>query len=244
MSYHRLTYFGMIVLVPVFAVACERVSRDIQESSSTIPLEGIRSSDIRIHPGAGEISVRGEDIGALMKASFRYNRRQWEPRVDFFESDGRGRLVVEPRGSRTLFLGRIRNTWDIELTNRIPLDLDFDFGAGEARLDLRGLQLRSLAIDMGVGELNLDLSGERSESLKASIDGGIGHATIHLPSEIGVRVRIDGGLGSIDAPGFAKNGHVFTNAAYGRTKIQIDLEVEAGIGQIDLKMRAGSTAVF
>ena len=54
------------------------------------------------------------------------------------------------------------------------------------------------------------------------------------------RVLIDGGLGSINAPGFAKNGHVYTNAAYGQTKIQIDLEIDAGIGQIDLKMRGVS----
>jgi len=144
--------------------------------------------------------------------------------------------------SRGFHLGRKHNEWELELTNRIPLDLDFDFGAGEARLDLRGLQLRSLAVDMGVGELTLDLSGVRSESLKASINGGVGHATVYLPSEIGVRV--DGGLGSINAPGFARDGHFYTNAAYGRVKIQIDLDIEAGIGQIDLKTGGRSTAAF
>jgi hypothetical protein len=244
MSYRRFCPVGLIALAFIASIACERVEREMLESNSTIPLEGIQSSEVRIRPGAGEVFVKGGDIGALMKAGFRYNRRHWEPRVDFFESGGRGRLIVERRRSRTFLLGRVRNTWDIELTNRIPLDLDFDFGAGEARLDLSGLRLRSLAIDMGVGELILDLTGDRSESLEASIDGGIGHATVLLPFEIGVRVRIDGGLGSIAAPGFTNNGHVYTNAAYGRTKVRIDLEINAGIGQIDLKMRGGSAASF
>jgi len=238
-----LALFGICVLVFAAAVACVRVERTMQESSSTVPLDGVQASQVRIRPGAGEVSVRGGDMGDLMKAGFRFNRRYLEPRVDFSESGGRGRLVVERR-SRSFHFGNVRNTWDIELTNRIPLDLDFDFGAGEARLDLRGLQLRSLAVDMGVGELTLDLSGDRSESLNASIDGGVGQANIYLPSDIGVRVRVDGGLGSVDAPGFAKNGHDYTNAAYGRTKIQIFLDIDAGIGQVNLELRRGSSAKY
>lgn len=244
MSHRRFRLFGLIALVFLACIACERAARDMQATSSTIPLAEIKSGEIRIRPGAGEVVVRGGDTGDLMKADFRFTRRYGEPRVDFSERGGRGRLVVERRRSRTFLLGRIRNEWDIELTNRIPLDLDFDFGAGKANLDLRGLQLRSLAIDMGVGELELNLTGDRSESLKASIDGGIGHATILLPSDIGVRVRIDGGLGSVDARGFSKSGHDYTNAAFGRTKIQIDLEIDAGIGEINLKMRGSSAASF
>jgi len=244
MSHRHLAIVGIFVLILGAAVACEREPRDAQESSSTIPLAGLQSSDIRLHPGAGEVYVKGGDIGDLMKANFSYYRRHREPRVDFSESGGRGRLLVALRRSRLFLFGRIRNTWNIELTNRIPLDLEFDFGAGKADLDLRGLQLKSLAINMGVGEMTLDLSGTRSESLNASIDGGVGEAIVYLPSEIGVRVSIDGGLGSVDAPGFAKNGHVYTNAAYSRTKIQIDLEIDAGIGQIDLRTRGSSTAAF
>ena len=244
MSNRRFYLFCLVALVFLAGIACDRVAREMQTTSSTVPLAGIKSSEIRIRPGAGEVVVRGGEIGDLMKADFRFNRRHWEPRVDFSDSGGRGRLVVERPRSRTFLLGRVRNEWDIELTNRIPLDLDFDFGAGKANLDLRGLSLRSLVIDMGVGELELDLTGDRSESLKASIDGGIGHATILLPSDIGVRVRIDGGLGAVDAPGFSKNGHDYTNAAFGRSKIEIDLEIDAGIGQIDLKMRGRSTASF
>ncbi|MBM3310640.1 MAG: hypothetical protein FJY80_03940 [Candidatus Aminicenantes bacterium] len=232
------------LILSALAAACETGSRVVQTTTASAPLENAVSADVRIRPGAGEVTVRGSDIDTLMNGTFRFNRRHWEPRVDFLKVGDRSRLVVERRRSRTLFLGTVRNTWDIALTNRIPLDLDFDFGAGEARLDLRGLKLNSLTIDMGVGDLTLDLSGPRAESLEASIDGGIGHATIFLPSEIGVRLRIDGGLGSINAPGFIKSERYFTNEAYGKTPTTIDLEVDAGIGSIDLRLRGAKSAEF
>ena len=37
------------------------------------------------------------------------------------------------------------------------MDLKVHFGAGEARLDLGSLDLRSVAVDMGVGKLQMDL---------------------------------------------------------------------------------------
>jgi hypothetical protein len=242
----RLRYpiLTAVLILAALAAACETSSRVVQTTTASAPLENAASADVRIRPGAGEVSVRGGDIDVLMNGTFRFNRRHWEPRVDFLKVGDRSRLVVERRRSRTIFLGSVRNTWDLELTNRIPLDLDFDFGAGEARLDLRGLKLNSLKVDMGVGDLTLDLSGPRSESLEASLDGGIGHATIYLPSEIGVRLRIDGGLGKVNAPGFIKNERYYANEAYGKTPTSIDLEVDAGIGSIDLKLRGAKTANF
>jgi hypothetical protein len=117
------------------------------------------------------------------------------------------------------------------------MDLKVDLGAGESTLNLREFQLKRLDIDMGVGALTLDLSGERSSDLDVKIDGGIGHATIYLPANIGVRAEIDGGLGSIHAPNFHKSHDIFTNDAYGKSAVTIELRVDAGIGSIDLELR-------
>ena len=90
---------------------------------------------------------------------------------------------------------------------------------------------------MGVGALRADLTGERARSLDVTIDGGIGEAKLELPKDIGVRVEVDGGLGSVDAPGFSKAGHVYTNEAWGRTAITINVSIDAGIGSVNLKLR-------
>ncbi|MBM3293330.1 MAG: hypothetical protein FJY82_02270 [Candidatus Aminicenantes bacterium] len=244
MRLHSTALFAVIVLATL-AAACERTPRIDQTTTAVTPLDNATSASVRIRPGAGEVVVRGGEIGDLMKGTFRFNRRHFEPRVDVLKVGDRARLVIERRRSRTIFLGPIRSTWDIQLTNRVPLDLDFDLGAGEAELDLRGLNLRSLAVDMGVGKLTLDLTGTREGRLEASIDGGIGEATVYLPTEVGVRVRVDGGLGSIRADGFVKTGKVFTNPAGEKSgSVAIDLEIDGGIGSVSLRLRDSRSASF
>jgi hypothetical protein len=97
--------------------------------------------------------------------------------------------------------------------------------------------MRTLTVDMGVGALRIDLTGERKRSLDVTIDGGIGEADLELPKSLGVRVEVDGGLGSVDAPGFSKSGHVYTNEAWGKTETTITVSIDAGIGSVKLKLR-------
>jgi predicted membrane protein len=93
---------------------------------------------------------------------------------------------------------------------------------------------------MGVGELNLDLSGPRTRDLEVRIHGGVGSARITLPRDVGVRVEVDGGIGSVSARGLVKEGHRYTNGAFGRTAegrtaVAIRMEVDAGIGSIEIR---------
>ena len=156
------------------------------------------------------------------------------PELDYRVLGGRGRLEVRQQKGRRIFLGNIRNEWDLRLAGALPLALEVKLGAGESRLDLRGVNLEALDVDMGVGELNLDLTGPRTRDLEVQIDGGIGSATIRLPRDIGVRVDVDGGIGSVSAHGFVKDGHRYVNEAFGKTTAAIRMKVDAGIGSIDL----------
>jgi predicted membrane protein len=87
---------------------------------------------------------------------------------------------------------------------------------------------------MGAGEVNLDLTGPRKQDLSADIQGGVGKAQIRLPKDIGVRAHAKGGIGSINVHGLTKDGDEYVNAAYGKSSTTIDLNVQGGIGEIDL----------
>jgi len=228
--------FVLAVVLLFVGTAChEDLPGPNLESHRTIPSQGENRAVVAIKMSAGELDVRAGETGDLMKASFYYNRRPWEPRIDHQVSGGVARLYVEQRRMGPVF-GRIRNNWKIELSRKTPMELRLDLGAGKAEIDLNGIPVDKLDIQVGVGEMNLDLSRPRSESLSGQIEGGIGEADIILPAEIGVRIQIEGGLGSIDAPGFIKNGSEFTNEAWGKTSVNIDIGVEAGIGHINLRM--------
>jgi hypothetical protein len=224
-----------VVLITSGLVGCE-VAGEMVEDSQTIELGRAESAEVKLDIGVGELRIQG-GARELMEAYFSYNIEHWKPEVDYRIVRDQGVLTVRQGESRGMTLGRKRNRWDISLNDDVPLDLNIDFGVGEGKLDLTGLTLKSLDIDMGIGEMVLDLSGDRKHSFDVILDGGIGSATIYLPEHIGIRARIDGGIGSIDAKGFKKRGEIYTNDAFGKTDVSIDIDVDAGIGSIELKLR-------
>ena len=229
--------FGWIIVACVLALTfsgCEDMG-DLTTDTKSVEAAGAESVEVNLKMGAGELRVSG-GARALMEADFTYRTRRRPPEVDYHVSGGRGVLTVRHRRSGGPFLGSSKNEWDVRLNGGIPVKLEVDLGAGESRLDLSDIDLRSLSVDMGVGEMKLDLRGRYEQNLEVSIDGGIGSGTIYLPGHAGVRVRVDGGIGSVHAPGFSKSGHVYTNDAYGKAPVTIDVSVDAGIGSIDLRL--------
>lgn len=228
--------FGL-ALIPGCVISDGEGRGPMHEKSESVPLEGIDSAEVVLDIAAGKLILRGADSGDLVAGQFRYNRTRLEPSLDYSKTGDRGRVVIRHRRRGSNLFGTIRNTWDLVLSNRVPLDLDLDCGAGESDLDLRGFDMRSLTVDMGVGALKLDLTGARKRSLDVTIDGGIGEAVLQLPRDLGVRVEVDGGLGSVEAPGFSKSGHVYTNEAWGKTDVTVTVSIDAGIGSVNLKLR-------
>lgn len=207
-----------------------------QEESRTIELGQAESVELYLKMGAGELRLYG-GAKELMDGSFLYNVERWKPEIDYTISGSRGLLEIRQGKKSGVPMGKTRNRWDISLNDDVPIDFRVDFGAGEGNLDLRGLTLKSLDIDMGVGSLTVDLTGEREQDLDVSIEGGIGSATVYLPDDIGVRVKVDKGIGSVHARSMNKEENVYTNDVFGKTEVLIDMEIEAGIGSIDLKLK-------
>jgi hypothetical protein len=228
---------GWIVLGCAAALTlagCEDVG-DLTTESRTVEAAGAEAVEVSIKMGAGELRVSG-GAQALMEADLTYRARRRPPEVDYRVAGNKGFLAVRQRRGGGVFIGSSKNEWDIRLNSHIPADLKIDLGAGETRLDLADMILRSLTIDMGVGEMRLDLRSKLDRDLEVTIDGGIGSGTIYLPREVGVRVRVDGGIGSVEAHEFHKEGRIYTNDAYGKSSVTVDIDIDAGIGSIDLRL--------
>jgi len=181
--------------------------------------------------GAGELSVRGGSR-KLMDGEFTYRGWTTKPEVHYDASGFRGHLrIEEPSGVHTT---SSRYRWDLQLNDDKPLDLQIDFGAGEGRLDLGTLTLRSVDIHMGVGELRLDLRGAPKNGYTVNLRGGVGEATVYLPRDVGVVADAQGGIGGITARGLVKRDGEYVNDAYGHSKTTVRLDIRGGIGAINL----------
>jgi len=226
--------FLLILALSVFS-ACARIG-EMEEVNKSIPLDNAQTVDVNLRINAGELHLEG-GAAELMEGRFRTNVERWKPEINYSLFGSRGTLTIEQPRHEGIHWGRSENTWDLRLNDKVPVNIDAKFGAGEARLVLGTLNIQGLEIKMGVGDLTLDLTGYSQKGFSGRLKGGIGHATLYLPEKAGVRVSVDGGLGSIDAQGFMVDHHVYTNDAYGKSAVTIDLKVEAGIGSLDLRLR-------
>jgi hypothetical protein len=188
---------------------------------------------VRLKMGAGKLRI---DTGTdkLVAADFTYNVPSWKPDMHYSKNNGRGMLTIEQPETGSVHVGSSEYEWDLRFNRQVPLDIDAQFGAGEAHLDVGGLTLRSVNVDMGVGQLDLDLRGNPTKSYDVRVHGGVGEAVVHLPSDIGVEAEAHGGIGSIQASGLEHQGDRYYNTAWNDAKVRIHLDVEGGVGSIRL----------
>ena len=235
MNITKHIYLLIVLILIVTIPACVPVG-ELQEDTHTVELGEAESVDVTIEMAAGELRIQGGSR-ALFEGDFCYNVDKWKPDISYHTLGKQGILKVRQGKVSGIPAGEGKNSWDIYLNEEVPLSMRVNFGAGEGRLDLRGLQLKSLIINMGVGDLNVNLTGEHTQDLDVSIDGGVGSATVYLPKDVGVRVNVDKGIGSVSAAGFNRKGSIYTNDAHGEAEITIDVQIDAGIGTIDLRLR-------
>jgi hypothetical protein len=155
--------------------------------------------------------------------------------VDYTVANGVGNLTITQEGG-THIIGNSDNTWNLKLTDSIPIELKIDVGAGKGDLHLAKVDLTRLEVNIGAGQALVDLTGERAKDLEAQIHGGVGEAVVRLPKNIGVVATVHGGLGSVDVHGLkSEDDGQYVNAVYGKAPNTIRLTVEGGIGHIKLE---------
>src|SRR5215203_2094931 len=233
----------MLAATAVLAGACstqpgggQQVGK-MQSESRSIQPQNAQSVGADLKMGAGELNITG-GADQLMEGDFSYNVSEWKPKVSYDVSGDEGELIVKQGGANegARLGGDARNEWDISFNDEVPTDLVVQMGAGESDLDLDSLALKGVDLQMGAGKTKVDLTGDYAQSFDASIEGGVGKATVLLPSEVGVKAKAEGGLGKIDAEGLKRVGDSYVNDAYGESDVNLNVDVQGGIGAINLEV--------
>jgi hypothetical protein len=207
----------------------------LRSESQSVELGDANSVRVEITFGAGNLELTG-GAKKLLEADFTYNVAKLKPEVTYTN----GTLVVrhpEVRGLPDLRgITDYRNEWGLRLNDEVPMDLVVNMGAGNGDLQLAGLLLTGLEVSLGAGTSTVDLSGDWERDLDVIVDSGAADITVRLPREVGARVTVESGPHTIETTGLTKDGDVYTNAAYGVSEVTLQVNVEAGIGQINLQV--------
>ncbi len=223
-----------IVFVSTIVFAgCEfdhTVTGPLRDDPVSIDLGTADHANVELDMGAGEMKLRG-GAEKLLEGRFEYNVAGWKPLVRSSTAGSYATVTIK-QPEHFQGGGNRRYLWDLELNDKVQLDLAVNCGAGRAKLDLGDLDLRSVAVHMGAGDVELDLRGKPSRDYDANIEGGVGQATIRVPAGVGVWAQAHGGLGRIDVSGLEKRGDHYENSLYDTSKVNVRLKVEGGIGEI------------
>jgi hypothetical protein len=226
-----------LVLLVVLLAGCGYKLRvgEVRTESQSVELGDTRSVQVEINLGAGDLAVTGGGE-KLLEADFTYNVAELKPQVKYTD----GTLVLwQPENGGLPDLRGItdfRNEWDLRLNDQVSMDLMVEIGAGASELRLAGLSLTGLDITLGAGGSMIDLSGGWTRDLNVTINAGAGDITVRLPGGIGARVKVNAGMGTIETRGLEENENVYTNAAYGESETTLQVDIDAGVGQINLEV--------
>jgi len=171
----------------------------VQRETREVDLGDATQVAATIQFGGGELEI-GRGGAKLMRGEFEFSPPELEPVISYQVNDGQGQLTIRQEWD-TLRWDRLtsepRNTWRIELTDRVPIRLVADVGASTGKVDLGGLPITDLRVTAGAADMSIAFGAPNPQRLR-SFEVRTGAARLEL-LELGNanldELTFDGGLG-------------------------------------------------
>lgn len=189
--------------VLLFPVACAALPLPaLAQTWSTMQasrrVEGESELNVEVKYGTGEFRVEPAPNGQLYSLNLRYDEELFTP-VHDFEGNQLVVGVEKERGASIFHRGARDGELRLALTDRVPMDLDLEFGAVEAEMELGGMRLRSLNLATGASDANLRVSSPNPEPMR-SVRLQVGAASLQT-SGLGrlnaESVTVEAGVGDV-----------------------------------------------
>lgn len=220
----------LLAVVAAMAVAIPAESQEWRTITSARQLQDRSPLDVQIRYGAGELRVEPAEATMLYSMEMRYDERHFSPVTAYDARQRTLRLGTEGRDQRQRRMNvREGGRATISLSREVPIDLDLQFGAGEADIDLGGMALRRVALSTGASETRVRFS----ERNPIAAD----------------QIRIEAGAASVEISGIANTGAERINFQGGVGSTTLDFSgewtrsatasVQLGIGSVVLRIPRG-----
>ena len=204
---------------------------ETRHETVSFDLDDSKSVRVNLRMGGGALKV-ASGTAKLMEGEFSYNVAEWKPVVEY--KAGSGELSLSQPGYSASF-GNSVNTWVVNLNKTVPLDITASIGAGEASLDLGGLNLSRVDVNIGAGAMTVDLRGEPKRDYTVQIRGGVGETTVQLPKDVAISATATKGIGDISIEGLEQRDGVWVNPDRIGAPVTVRVDVKGGVGQINLR---------
>ena len=240
--------FGILAFTGHFPPGSEQKATPFKNtvlgpSNTTVfPLDGASSGEIRILLGAGDLTLEGgAKDGRLMEATVSSGLPDMQPDYSAGMNGSVRTVAMTETGHKkkdwVKFHARESwaNTWDVRLTDEVPVALVINVGAGESVITLVTTNLTSLTVNNGVGETTIDLTGYRGRQYNAQVHSGVGDLTMRIDRNSNTRIVMHNGVGDIDTRGIVQTDDHYTTAGFNPALPVNEITLTQGVGSIQLE---------
>jgi len=219
---------ALLAALVVAGCGSDRASaqQDWETETSSRSLGSENDLRVNVEYGAGTLTLASAPSGTLYRADLHYDRAVFTPRMEY----DAGRLRVGMSSASNVRGRNIRGgELEVQVTPDLPVDLNLQFGAADATLDLGGIRVRRLELQTGASRTHLTIPTQNQEIVE--------QAEFHVGA-----ARFEAtGLGNLNAPRLVVKGGVgdiildFTGA----WPANMDARVEMGLGSLTLRLPRG-----
>lgn len=224
----------VIILIGVWMLVGVFMRQGFKTEHANVPLEGASRVHLRLRHGAGRLKIgAGAGAGDLLEGDF----------------DG-GIEVVSRRSGDALDVTISPKTrwatpfawgptssldWTMNLARDVPLNLEMETGANDARVDLAELLVTDLRLSSGASSTDIAMPANAVYT-RAKISTGAASVRVRIPQGVAGRIHASGGLASITVDGnrFPRSAGVYESADYGTAANKLELDIETGVGSVDV----------
>ena len=204
-------------------------AQDRKRVSMSRQLDGDRPVHIAVQYAVGRLNIRStETRGQLYRMDLEYDQDLFRPIAEYVP----GELRIGTEGVHDGFrFGHDMEASELrlEISNEVPVDLDLEFGAVRAEIDLGGLRITRLHLQTGASETRLRVSKPNPERARV-VTFQVG-ASSFTARELGnlnaAHIIVDAGVGDIRLD--------FTGKWTADARVSIDL----GLGALELTFPRG-----
>jgi hypothetical protein len=198
----RLPLRGPLAAALLFAAAFPAGAQQWRTVDVSRQVRDSGAHEVRIKYGAGSLDVRPSDDPVLFAMHLRYDEDAVTP---VHRYDAASRTLTLGLGDGSIRLGRSlgkdsHGELRVALTRAVPLSLDLELGAAEARLDLGGLLLRDVEIETGASDSRVSFDRpNRIVMERLSVSAGAANLMLTGVANANARaLRIESGVGNVD----------------------------------------------
>lgn len=176
--------------------------------------------------GAGVLRIGRGDEGSLYTALFRFDEETAEPIAEYGHQHLDVGISLHSHRGRS-FRGKSEGpSLDLQLGPDVPADIELDFGAGRADVDLTGIPVSRLELNTGASESILRIREPNPEPMEEAIIA-VGAADLRVS-----------GLGNFNT------SEIEVNAGVGSVVLELDgswvqsamLSVDMGLGALEIRV--------